>query len=203
MIVDYRRPLESLIPGTQGRVLAVLAKTDAELTMRSVAELSGVSVGSASNVLNRLVMLGLVERREAGSAALVRLRTDNEAAKLVIALAGLRSHVIDLLRAEAKKLRPAPESLYLFGSFARGEATATSDIDVLAITATDQPSLTESLGHWCEVSSRVAGNPVALITVTKREWSKLLKSGNALWESIARGGILLAGSLPRGAETLD
>ena len=195
--------MQSLIPGTQGRILAVLANTDSDLTMRTVADLSGTSVGSASNVLNRLVMLGLVERREAGSSSLVRLSKENEAARLVVALSSLRSRVIERMRAEAKKLRPAPESLFLFGSFARGEATETSDLDVLAITTTDQPSLAESLGRWCEASSRVAGNPVALITLSKREWSRQLKSSNALWTNIARGGILLAGSLPYGAEALD
>jgi hypothetical protein len=61
-------PLEALIPGSHGRVLAVLAKTDAELTMRTVAKLSGTSIGSASGVLNHLAHLGLVERREVGSA---------------------------------------------------------------------------------------------------------------------------------------
>lgn len=192
-------PLEALIPGSHGRVLAVLAKTDAELTMRTVAKLSGTSIGSASGVLNHFAHLGLVERREVGSAVLVRLSRENEAARLVLDLAELQSRVVDRMRAEARRVKPTPVTLLLFGSFVHGEATETSDIDVLAITDPNQPSVSESLGRWCEVSSRIAGNPVSLITASKKEWPKLLSRNTP----IARGGILLAGVLPPGAEELD
>lgn len=44
-----------------------------------------------------------------------------------------REHVIALLRAHEAELRAAGiESLALFGSVARGEATAGSDVDVIA-----------------------------------------------------------------------
>src|SRR5260221_1903790 len=92
--MDYVRSVEVVIPGVQGRVLGVLARSDAELTMRTVGKLAGVSSNRAAAVLNHLVSLGLVERREAGSAALVRLARDNEAARAVLALAGLRETVI-------------------------------------------------------------------------------------------------------------
>jgi len=65
--MDYVAPIEAVVPGVQGRVLSVLARTDTELTMRSVAQLAGVSVNRAVSVLNHLIALGLVERREAGS----------------------------------------------------------------------------------------------------------------------------------------
>src|SRR5664280_2454877 len=82
--MDFGDPVEALIPGVQGRVLTVLARTEAELTMRAVAELAGVSANQATVVLNRLVHLGLVERRDVGSAGLVRLIRDNEAARAVL-----------------------------------------------------------------------------------------------------------------------
>jgi hypothetical protein len=41
--------------------------------MRAVAELADVSANQATVVLNRLVRLGLVERRDVVAAALVRL----------------------------------------------------------------------------------------------------------------------------------
>lgn len=62
--MDYRRPVEALIPGVQGRVLGVLARTSTDLTMRAVAELGGVSPQQASVVIGKLVELGVVERRD-------------------------------------------------------------------------------------------------------------------------------------------
>ena len=92
--MEYGNPVEAVIPGVQGRVLTVLARTEAELTMRSVAELAGVSANQATVVLNRLVRLGLVERRDVGAAALVRLVRENEAARSVLALVDLRDGVL-------------------------------------------------------------------------------------------------------------
>jgi len=92
-----------VIPGVQGRVLTALARTETELTMRTVAELAGVSANQATVVMNRLVHLGLVERRDVGSAGLVRLVRDNEAARAVLALVDLQHRVLARLAGEARR----------------------------------------------------------------------------------------------------
>src|ERR1019366_10652231 len=102
--MDFRDPVEAVIPGAQGRVLTVLARTEAELTMRAVAELAGVSANQTTVVLNRLVRLGLVERRDVGSAGLVRLIRDNEAARAVIALVDLQLGALGRLAGEAREM---------------------------------------------------------------------------------------------------
>src|ERR1019366_7769590 len=119
--MDFRDPVEAVIPGAQGRVLTVLARTEAELTMRAVAELAGVSANQTTVVLNRLVRLGLVEGRNEGSAGLVRLNRDNEAARAVLALADLQRGVLARLAGEARKIRSTPACHVVFGSFARGD----------------------------------------------------------------------------------
>ena len=196
--MDYVAPIEAVVPGVQGRVLGVLARTDTELTMRSVAQLAGVSVNRAVAVLNHLIALGLVERREAGSAALVRLARDNEAAKAVISLGNLRSTVINRLRSEAKTIRPAPASLVLFGSFVLGEAQSSSDVDVLAVrprrVVEDNQKWIESLAHWVERGARIIGNPVNLLTVGQDELPGLLRRKQSVWSEIAKDGLVLLGS---------
>ena len=77
--------------------------------------------------------LGLVERRDVGAAALVRLVRENEAARSVLVLVDLHRVVLARLVGEAKKIRPGPACLVVFGSFARGETHENSDIDVLAV----------------------------------------------------------------------
>jgi DNA-binding MarR family transcriptional regulator len=61
--VDFPRPVEAVIPGAQGRILAVLAEKTGELNLRTIARLANVSPAQASRVLPDLVALGLVERR--------------------------------------------------------------------------------------------------------------------------------------------
>jgi len=164
--MDYVNPVEALIPGVQGRVLTVLARTEAELTMRSVAELAGVSANQATVVLNRLVRLGLVER-----------------------LAG-----------EARKIRPAPACLVVFGSFARGDAHEDSDVDVLAVPPSearvDGGRWTTALGQWSDRAARIAGNPVNLLEATMDELPKLVRREREPWRTIAEKGVVLVGDFP-------
>lgn len=198
--MDYVNPVEALIPGVQGRVLTVLARTEAELTMRSVAELAGVSANQATVVLNRLVRLGLVERRDVGAAALVRLVRENEAARSVLALVDLRQGVLARLAGEARKIRPAPACLVVFGSFARGDAHENSDIDVLAVPPSeaqvDHRRWTAALGQWSDRAARIAGNPVNLLEATMDELPKLVRGEREPWRTIVEEGVVLVGDIP-------
>lgn len=189
-----------MIPGVQGRVLTVLARTEAELTMRSVAELAGVSANQATVVLNRLVRLGLVERRDVGAAALVRLVRENEAARSVLALVDLRDGVLARLAGEARTIRPVPICLAVFGSFARGEAHENSDVDVLVVpppaALADTGQWTEALGHWADRAARIAGNPVNLLEATVEELPRLVRRERAPWRTIRAEAVVLIGAFP-------
>ena len=198
--MDYVNPVKALIPGVQGRVLTVLARTEAELTMRSVAELAGVSANQATVVLNRLVRLGIVERRDVGAAALVRLVRENEAARSVLSLVDLRQGVLARLAGEARKIRPAPACLVVFGSFARGDAHENSDIDVLAVPPSeaqvDHGRWTAALGQWSDRATRIAGNPVNLLEATMDELPKLVQGEREPWRTIVEEGVVLVGDIP-------
>jgi DNA-binding IclR family transcriptional regulator len=97
-MVDFSHPVEAVIPGAQGRILAVLAETSAEVNLRTIARLSRVSVAQATRVLPTLVSLGIVERREAPPSALFRFVPENVAARAVAALAESRHAVLEELR---------------------------------------------------------------------------------------------------------
>jgi predicted nucleotidyltransferase len=197
--MDYVHPIEALIPGAQGRVLAVLARTDSELTMRGVAELAGISPQQASVVLRRLVELRMVERRDMPPVALVRLVRENLAAELIVALARLRDGAVARLRRSAAEIQPAPASLIVFGSFVRGDADVRSDIDVLVVrpklTGDALDVWTDSLGRWADQASRAVGNPVNLVEASVEELSDLLlEKAPSLWSDIATDGVVLVGS---------
>lgn len=197
--MDYLRPVEALIPGAQGRVLGALARTDTELTIRAVAGLAGVSPQQASVVIAHLVRLGVVERREVGPASLVLLATDNLAAQAVVAIADLRARVLDRFTELATLIRPAPASLVVFGSFARGQADSESDVDVLAVRPPglrdDDDGWTDSLWNWISAAGTVAGNPVNVIEAAAEEVPDLLRRPSpSVWTEIARDGIVLVGA---------
>ena len=197
--MDYKRPVEALIPGVQGRVLGVLARAGTDLTMRTVADLAVVSPQQASVVIGRLVDLGVVERRDVPPASLVRLAAGNLAAELVMSVSRLRELAIGKLTELATSITPAPASLVVFGSFARAEAGAESDVDVLAVRPDLRPDeedgWTDSLGAWIDQATRVLGNPVNHIEVDLEELPGLLtRRGPSVWKDAAREGLVIVGS---------
>src|SRR3954469_9825051 len=119
--MDFVHPVEAVIPGVQGRVLAVLVDTTAELSLRTLARLSGVSVAQASRVLPGLVSLGLVERRDVPPSALFRVVQDHVAVRAVLGLSRARDVILEEIGRTAAKLPGPPVSVIVFGSLARGD----------------------------------------------------------------------------------
>ena len=161
------------MPGAQGRVLAVLAETTAELNLRTIAQLAGVSQAQASRVLPGLVELGVVERREVPPASLFRLVPEHVASRALLALARSTDTVLDEIGRLAGALPHPPVSVIVFGSFARREADADSDIDVVVVRPDDvdedDDAWSTSLEAWRRDVRRLTGNPVEVLEVSADE----------------------------------
>src|SRR5947208_298287 len=165
--MDFVRPVQSVIPGAQGRILAVLAETTAELNLRTIARLSGVSLAQASRTLPWLVELGIVDRREAPPSALFQWVPENVAARAITALTRARQTVLDELGTATAALTPAPSSVIVIGSFARGKADAESDLDVILVRSRDvdedDPAWRSATERWRANARRLAGNAVEVL----------------------------------------
>ena len=195
--MDFVRPLPAIIAGAQGRVLAVLVETTAELNLRTIARLSGVSVAQASRVLPKLVELGVVERRDAPPSALFRFVPENVASRAITSLANVRRTVLAELARAAAKVTPPPASVIVFGSFARGEADSRSDLDLIMVRAT---GIAEDDGAWRAAverlrdgARRLTGNRVQVLEVEEREAARLLRSRKPLWLDVRRDGVVVFG----------
>jgi len=195
--MDFARPVEALIPDAQGRVLATLAHTTQELNLRTLAELSGVSIAHAARIVPRLVELGVVERRDVPPAVLVRLVREHVASRAILALSDLRHGFLEELRESARRLEPAPMSVTLFGSFARGDDDAGSDVDVVVVrpSSVDEEDVAwaEAVAGWEAHAMRISGNAVNRIEVSADEVPTLMKSRRSLWQAIREEGVVLLG----------
>jgi len=205
--MDYVRPVQALIPGIRGRILAVLANTDAELTMSTVAQLASASVNRTVAVLNELVTLGLIERRDVGSSALVRLSKENEAARCIVQFARLRNSVLERMKRSARMIKPPPSRVIVFGSMAKGGASSTSDIDVLIVRShdvnEDDHEWYASLGQWSDEVQTITGNPINLLVIAEQNLPELLRRPNTVWRDILSDGIALLGTVPHLNERAD
>ena len=196
VVVDFRRPIQAVIPGVQGRILAVLAETTGDLNLRTVARLAGVSPAQTSRVLPDLVRLGIVERRDAPPSALFRLVDDNVASRLVRALSRSREMVLGEIGRTAEALDPV--SVIVFGSFARGDADADSDLDVVVVrphgVGDDDDRWAQALEDWRQLARQLTGNRVEVVEATEDDISRLLRSRKPLWVDVARDGVVVHGA---------
>ncbi len=136
--MELSRPLAVITPSLDGDVLRVLAQADAEFTTGDVHRLlDGPSVRGILKTLERLTEQGIVSRRPAGRANLYRLNRQHLAAPHVIALARQRDELLDRLSLEVAKWPSRPILGAVFGSGARRDHAASSDIDIVFIRADD------------------------------------------------------------------
>ncbi len=108
--------------------------------------------------------------------------------------------MIDWLRLLAVELDPAPVALVVFGSFARGEASADSDIDFLAVRPEDVDAerWSDAFGSFATKVRRLTGNPVQVLEYDldelRRRASPRAKTGRAFWDAWRRDAVVLAGA---------
>jgi predicted nucleotidyltransferase len=195
--MDFVRPVEAVVGGAQGRLLAVLLETTAPLTLRRLASLAGVSPAQASRVMPRLVELGIVDRHEVPPASQFLLVRDCVVTQLLLALADARSIALRQIGEAVSAISPEPVCVIAFGSFARGEADAQSDIDLAVVRADDvdddDEGWAESIDSWRRQVRTITGNDVEIIEATASEATRKLRGRSELWRNIKRDGIVVYG----------
>lgn len=124
--------MDVLFGAYRQRVLAVLLlNPDADYHVRELARLTGTSAGTLHRELSRLAEAGLLLRREQGNQ--VRYQANRDC-PIFSELAGLLRKTVGMAGVIAEALATHPvEIALIFGSIARGEETALSDIDLLLI----------------------------------------------------------------------
>ena len=132
--MDLSMPLAVVTPTLDAAVLHALAATTAWTSGAQVHRMAGAgSPDGVRRVLTRLVVQGIVLADAHPHATLYLLNRDHVAAGAIIALTRVRTTIIERITAALGGWSPQPVHASLFGSFARGEATTTSDIDVLVV----------------------------------------------------------------------
>jgi hypothetical protein len=196
--MDFSHPIEVVVPGVQGNVLSVLAEVTTDLNLRTIARLAEVSVAQASRVLPHLVELGLVERREVPPSSQFRLVREHVAAGPLLSLARTRDAMIGEMARIADGLPVAPAAVIVFGSFARGESDAGSDIDTVLVRPADLDESDEawsaSVEQWRGTVRRVSGNAVEVLEVGSDEIASHLSSRRQIWRDIRRDGLVVFGA---------
>jgi hypothetical protein len=138
----FHYPLSHLLAGEAAtRVLRVLSRHGGELAPARIAHEAGVTLQTVRRTLERAASLGVAERVGSGRYPSYRLVAGHgfRAAidQLFAAEATRVTDVYDALRSAAARVTPTPIAMWVYGSVARGEDQAESDLDVAVIAPND------------------------------------------------------------------
>jgi hypothetical protein len=196
--MDLGRPIRAVVPSLDGPVLEVLAGTSRPLTIFEVQRLAGVgSPSGIRKVLERLTREGVVEVDRRANAAYYAANREHLAWPAVEILVGLRSALFRLLASEIHSFAVPPVHASLFGSAARADGEAESDIDVLLVKPTLDDVAEEAWASQLDtLRARVltrTGNRCQAFDLSLSRLAEHVGADDALLRSWLTDGVLLFG----------
>lgn len=185
--VSGRRPAhygvaDALFTKVQQRVLAVLfGNAGRSFYANEVIALAGSGTGAVQRELARLESAGLVTVTRMGKQKHYQA---NPGAPVFEELRGLvlkTSGLADVLRAALEPLAMQITAAFVYGSVAKGEDTARSDIDLMVIT--EELSYGE-LFAALEGATQQLGRTVNPTVYTRKEFGRRMRADNAFLKRV-------------------
>lgn len=166
----------ALFSKVQQRVLGVLFQNpDRSYYANEVIALAGSGTGAVQRELARLESAGLVTVKYVGKQKHFQA---NAAAPVFAELRGLvlkTTGLVDVLRDVLAELIPQIKVAFVYGSVAKGQDTAQSDVDLMVVS--DTLSYAELFAALEEAANRL-GRPINPSIYSLREFNKRVKADN-------------------------
>ena len=166
-----------LFTGTRKWLLGALFGNPARsFYARELIGLAGSGSGAIQRELERLTRSGLVTVRAVGNQKHFRANPESPVFAELCALTRKTFGLADPLREALEPLASRIQSAFVYGSVAKHEDTASSDIDLMIIA--DKLSYGELL-EALEPLTRTIGRQVNPTVLTQRDWAKRLTTRSA------------------------
>lgn len=202
----FRYPLTVALAGEGGvRLLRELARHGGPLSPRALADRTGLTVQGARRALKRLAALGLADTVGSADRLLYRLNSAHPLAPALAALfvaeAARVDAVFGAVRAAAAAAALPVLAAWLYGSAARGDDAAASDLDVAIVFDADrdaeaavEPAL-EALREALAPVERAQLVTLSLVGLS-RDDVRRLSTGDPWWANGVREAVPLLGPAP-------
>lgn len=178
--------------GLDSQVLTVLARTEQYLSVRQIHQLlpeKGSPQGVRKSVV-RLVEQGTVLERATGRSYAYTLNLDHLLAEAIQKIANAKSELLSRMSEVISKWRIQPLTVKIFGSAARNEMHADSDIDLLVVMpdAATEDVVEDSVRRLAAQATLWTGNDVRPLVYRSSEVRPA-----SIFNSILEEGIDIAG----------
>lgn len=188
--MDVSAPITAAVPGVAGHVIAALLPTTEPQTETEVARACpAVSHVGVRKALHRLAATGVVLRVPGGYA----INREHLVFPALELLDGLHGRLRQRIRGAVQEWGGAVSCVGMFGSMARRDGDADSDIDLLLVSD-DVDAEDFSLDLAASVE-RWTGNRCQVIALTGKEVRRMKRVGEPIVEVWSRELDAIAGSL--------
>jgi predicted nucleotidyltransferase len=181
--------LGSLIFGqTRGSVLALLyGHPDETFFVREISRQIDTSVGAVQRELETLSQLGLLDRSQSGRQVYYQANREHPVFAEIHSLVAKTVGVFQLLRSALAPFAKRVTLAFIYGSMARGDEKARSDVDLMIV---GNATLDEILTALAPVE-RAIGRPVNPTVYSTDEFKAKVEGGNHFLGSVLRGETVL------------
>lgn len=174
----------ALFGRTRRAVLALLyGHPDESFFLRQVARATGSGLGSVQRELKRLSDAGIIARVEHGRQVYYRANRQSpifgELQGLVMKTVGLA----DVLRETLSSVAEEVDVAFVYGSQATGEATASSDVDLLVVGDADEMRLHRAVRE----AEKHLGRSVNYTLLSRREFARRRKEKGGFLARVLAG----------------
>lgn len=170
--------------GSEARVKVLslfILNAGSEYYLREIAQRTGLAVRSVQRAVEDLSEIEILEREKRGNSVYFRLNTRNPIVADLKAVFLKTVGLGDLLR-DALAENGQIEVAFIYGSIAKGEEAATSDIDLALIGEIPPRKLTELLA---DLEQRT-GREVNAAAFTQEEWGTRVAAGDHFATTLLR-----------------
>jgi predicted nucleotidyltransferase len=170
--------------GSEARVKVLslfMLNAGSEYYLREIAQRTGLAVRSVQRAVEDLSEIHILEREKRGNSIYFRLNAQNP---IVDDLKGVFLKTVGLgnLLREALSANTQIDAAFIYGSIAKGEETATSDIDLALIGEIPPRELSDLLS---ELEERT-GREINATAFTQEEWTARIASGDHFATTLLR-----------------
>lgn len=174
-----------LFSGTQQRVLGLLfGQPTRSYYATELIALAGIGSGAVQRELERLTHSGLVTVRAIGNQKHFQANPDSPLFAELCSIAQKTTGLVEPLRDALRQFAPDVHAAFVYGSVAKGQDVASSDIDIMLLTDT----LTYGdVFAALEAASARLGRRVNPTILSRKEWSKRVKADSAFVSRVLSG----------------
>jgi predicted nucleotidyltransferase len=169
---------------TRGAILALLyGRADQSFYTRQIAREVDASVGAVQRELENLSKVGLIIRSSLGSQVFYQANRHAPIFREMQALVNKTIGIFSVLRSALRPLAKRVLVAFVYGSVAREEETAQSDVDLMLV---GKATLDEILSRLSTVEKNI-GRPINPTVYSVEEFKSKLASGNHFLTAVLKG----------------